>query len=281
MSVKKYKIRTGNFDKDNNIKIPIELDFNSVDQSEVVNRDFISIEVEKSINPILDYDKVRFTPIKMDGDLVKDLIIKMNFLSEDGSYMTPTYYSDLGFSDDDIRFKKNKFLNSFLKFSFYDSDVTTNQNLISITTIYSKVTLVDTVDLFDSSGDPITGGGLPLNANEFQVRHILNNPITQPQGFAEGFYIYHFRSDLEASNPTELYMRAEFNNAANGKTTKFIATDELLDINYLIGKLHIKYLLTRDATGYYYTLDTSYNDSTNITESGTGVILDLYEIRVE
>ena len=61
------------FNSDNNFKIPISLDFNSVDQTEIVNREFISIETEKSINPIIDYERVRFTPKLNNGGLVKDL----------------------------------------------------------------------------------------------------------------------------------------------------------------------------------------------------------------
>jgi hypothetical protein len=281
MSVNKYVVRLKDFENDNQIKIPLSLDFNSVDQAEVVNRDFISVEVEKAINPIIDYDKVRFSPTKMDGSLVNDLTFKLNFLNVSGVYPSITYYSDIGFSDDDIKFRKNKFKNSFLRLSFYDSDVPTNQNLVSQITIFSKLTITDINPLVDNLGNTLTGGGLPKNANEIPVKQILNNPITTPRGFAEGFYVYHFKSDLEVSNPSTLYMRAEFNNAANGKITKFIATDELLSINSVIKKLHTKYLLKRDATGYFYSLDNTYNDSTNITESGTGVTLNLFEIRAE
>jgi hypothetical protein len=277
MSVNKFKIRIGDFDKDNNLKIPLSLDFSSADQLEVVNKEFISVETEKAINPIIDYDKVRFTPIKANQvDLVKDLKINLNFLNSSGSYNNITHYSDIGFTDDDIKFKKNKFLNSFLKLSFYDSDAPTNQNLVSIVTIFSKVTQSDVKPL------SVVGGGLPNNANKFIVRYLLNNPVTTPEGFAEGFYLYHFKSDLETpDNGINLYMRAEFNNAATGKITKFITTNELLNINSLIKKLHTKYLLTRDTTGYFYSLDPSYNNATNITETGTGVTLDLFEIRVE
>ena len=109
----------------------------------------------------------------------------------------------------------------------------------------------------------------------------MNNPITTPEGFAEGFYVYHFKSDVTLEEGHELYMRAEFNNASTGKVTKMIMTNELLDINSVIKKLHVKYLLTRDATGFYYTIDPTYNNSTNITESSTRVTVNLYEIRVQ
>lgn len=311
MSVNKYTIRVRDFGDntigtnktdqqlinfDKYIKIPVSLDFNSVDQAEIVNRDFVSHEVEKSINPIIDYEKTRFTPTLMNGDLINKLTIKLNFLNSSGTYITPTYYSDMNFDDNDILFQKNRFKNSFLKLSFYDSDKPTNQNLVSIMTIFSRLAGEDLRPLVDGSGNILVGGGLPRNANEIPVRFILENPISTPEGFAEGFYIYHYKTNIDnttrtlvqntkSSIPTNekrgsLYMRAEFNNAATGKITNFITTSSLLDINDLIKKLHVKYLLKRNATGYYYSLSTNYNGADNITE-GTGVILDLYEIRVE
>ena len=280
MSVNKFKIRLVDFENTDKLKIPLSLDFNTVDQAEIVNRDFISVETEKAINPIVDYERVRFTPKLNNGNLVQDLIFKLNFLLDD-SYLSPTYYGNIGFTDDDIQFRKNRFLNSFLKLSFYDSDIPTNQNLVSYITIYSKITSLDIIEFTDEFGNVRVGSGLPVNANEFLVRFILNNPVTKPEGFAEGFYIYHYKSDVNSTTPTALYMRAEFNNASTGKSTKFITTNELLDINSVIKKLHVRYLLTRNATGYYYTIDNSYNNASNINETTTGLNVDLYEIRVE
>ena len=281
MSANKYQIRLGNFGSNDNIKIPLSLDFTSVDQAEVVNRDFVSVETEKAINPIIDYEKVRFLPTLTNGNLIKNITYSLNFLNENGSYPSLSHYSDIGFLDDDIKFRKNKFKNSFLRLSFYDSDIPTSQNLVSMITIFSRITVDDILPLTDSSGNPQNGGGLPKNANQILVRYKLDNPITTPQGFAEGFYLYHFKSDVAIGEDHELYMRAEFNNAATGKVTRLITTNELLDINSVIKKLHVKYLLSRDATGFFYTIDPTYNNAANIIESGSGVKVNLYEIRVD
>lgn len=269
----KFKLRLG----DNKfVKIPISLDINTIDQAEVVNREFVNIEVEKAINPIIDFEKARFTPILdtgKGGDIIpiKDLIININLLDENGNPSTNTTYSDAGFVDDDIKFKKNRFLNTFVRLNFYDSSATTNQNLVSQITIFSKITDND-----------ITSDGLPIPANQFPIRHILNNPIITPKGFAEGFYIYHFKNDVF---PKELYMRAEFNNGSTGISTKLMASNrDDLSINELIGKLHTRYLLTRNSTGYFYTIDKNYNigsgESTNVIENGNDVTINLYEIKV-
>ena len=107
----------------------------------------------------------------------------------------------------------------------------------------------------------------------------MNNPITNPEGFAEGFYLYHFKS---GTLPSELFMRGEFNNASTGVSTKLMATNNLnLPINELVTKLHVRYLLTRDSTGFYYEIDKNYNNNTNVTEIDSNVILNLYQIKVK
>jgi hypothetical protein len=146
MSVNKIQIRFDTINDNNYIKIPLSLKFNDIGQPDIIDEEFTKVEIEKSINPIIDYEKVRFSPIKHTEALnetnsptiMTDLIIKLNFLDENKVMNNNTTYSDIGFSDDDIKFNKNKFLKTFLRLSFYDSDITTNQNLISFMTIFSK-----------------------------------------------------------------------------------------------------------------------------------------------
>jgi len=132
----------------------------------------------------------------------------------------------------------------------------------------------------------VDSNGAVFKANKFPVRFIMNNPITKPLGFAEGFYLYHFKTELSKNSltPKYLYMRAEFNNAKDGESTRFITVNEKLPIGELISKLHVRYALTRTNTGYYYMLDTDYNNSTNIIETSGEktfkVNLNLYEIQV-
>jgi hypothetical protein len=284
----KIQIRIGD---DAMVKIPISLDFSTMDQSEVVNRDFVDIEVEKTINPIIDYEKVRFTP-KVDTVIdeeitsvdIKNLIYSIKMLDDNGAHVQNTTYSDIGFVDDDIKYSKSRFLNTFLRLNFYDNDVLTNQNLISQITIYSKITNAEINSTSDLEGNPLDGGGLPVHVDVLPVRFILNNPIIKPDGFAEGYYIYHFKSDMEIDLSKYLYMRAELNNASNGISTKLMASNRIdLTINELVDKLHTRYILIRTNTGYAYRLDTNYNlegGTNNITENIDDVTVNLYEIKV-
>lgn len=279
MSVNKYKIRL-NQGGPKLLKIPLELDFASMGQRDIVNREFVKEEVEESINPIVDYEKARFTPVLSNKTPVSDLIYKLNFLGPNGSILNGTTYGDIGFSDDDIKFQKNSFKKSFLRLSFYDFDKPTNQNLISFVTLFPKLKLSDLNPLV-KNGQPNTLGGLPKAANLIPVDFSLQNPVTNPKAYAEGFYLYYFKNRIKKNDaiPVNLYMRAEFNNAATGKTTRFITTSNKLPINELINKLHVRYLLNRDSTGYDYSIDTNYQNATNIIEGNTKLTVNLYEIQ--
>jgi len=279
MSVRKYKLNIGKGSGPKNIKIPLNLDYNSAGQSEAVNDNFVKDEVENSINPIIDYEQTKYKPKSSNGTLINDLRYNLIFLDEDKTLLEPkTFYSDIGFIDDDIKFRKNRFKKSFLSLNFYDSDKLTNQNLVSIITLFSKVYATDLVD--DSSP---SGGGIPKPANSIPIRFILDDPELKPKGNNEGFNIYHSKSGLLKNDaiPEELYMRAEYNNASTGKTNRFITTTETLPINKLVDKMHVRYLLTRGETGYYYSVDPNYNNAENIVENGSNLEVNLYEIKVQ
>lgn len=271
MSVNKIKLRIGD---SHQIKIPISLDFNTMDQSELVNRDFVTNAITESINPIVDYERVRFTPItstELDYTIIENLNITVNLLNDDGNLYDTTTYGDVGFTNDDITYGKNRFLQSFLSLNFYDSEIMTDQNLVSNMSVYSKITDAEMVD------------GLALPANSFPIRYYLNNPITNPKGFAEGFYIYYYKSEMVVDVlPIELYMRAVFNNAATGVSTNLMATNDLnLPINEMVKKLHTRYLLTRTSEGFFYELDETYNSTTNVVKDGTNVSINLFEVKVK
>lgn len=255
MDVNKLQFKISEVSDNGYIKIPLSLDFRGVDQQEILQKDFISIERKKAINPIIDYDKTRFIPKNLLGNVIENIKYKLNFLNN-GVINNNTKYSDLGFVDNDIKFRKNNFIKSFLRLNFYDSDSPVNQNLISSLTIYSRITK-DDIRTYDD------GIGQPSLANEFPVRFILNNPLTKPDGFSEGFYLYHFKSDVDINLPRELFMRASFQNSKTGLITQFMTSPIPQSINDINSKIYTKYILKRDIVGYYYEVDISYSDNIN------------------
>ena len=266
MSVNRYKIKidSSTATTATTINIPINMGFQIVDQANVINRDFVNKEVEKAINPILDYEKSRFTP-KVGGTLVKNIMYDVRFLSAT-SLASPTKYSEIGISDDDITFGKKRFENSFLTLSFYDTDIAMNNRLVSFTNIFPRLTVADLLD-----------NGLPKPAADIFLTFPLADPIKRPDEFAEGFYMYHYRDEVIPNVPKELFMRATFNNAAEGTSTNMMTGNAALPINDLVNNLYTKYILTRDSTGYFYEVDESY--STNVSSSGEDVTVILYQIQ--
>lgn len=279
MSVNKLKINIRDLNNQTYVKIPLDLEFNHFDQYEVLARDFISEEVNKSINPIIDYEKFRFTPINNNGADLETIKYQLNFLNNTNSYNPNSFFSDLGFNNDDIKFRKNNFTKSFLRLNFYDSDIATNQRLISFLTIYCRVTKNDIIN----SG---FGINLPLPVNSFKVNFKLNNPVKLPDGFSEGYYIYHYKDEVSFEVPKVLYMRAEFNNAKNGEVMPFMTTNLPQNISNLNNVIYTKYNLIRNETGFYYNLDNSYSSNVYYSSfTSNGVINDecvvnLYEMQV-
>lgn len=282
MSVNRYQIRFDQYGvgDSGSIEIPINMNYQLVDQDEIVRTDFVALEVIKNTNPIIDYEKTRFKPAVINNATILEsnyIKYKLNFLNSSGQYNPNTYYSDLGFIDPDIRFRKKNFTQSFLFLSFYDTDIPSTQRLISTITCYPKI---------DYSNYLLTGQVAPVNTlvTEFNLGNVMLNRNLNGQGFS----IYHYKDEVTLSLPKNLYMRASFNNAKDGKTTLFMSTNNTnLPIDYLIrttegttntNNVFTKYILKKTAVGYYYEIDTTY--SNNIQINTNDYVVNLYETTV-
>src|SRR3972149_10591891 len=116
------------------INIPIELGFQMVDQSEIIQRKFVDVEVENAINPILDYERVRFVPAitaitnnTLVVSKIRNIVYDVRFSGTTGFPSVPSSYADIGITNDDIRFGRNRFKRSFLRLNFYDNDKASDQ----------------------------------------------------------------------------------------------------------------------------------------------------------
>lgn len=265
------------------VNLPIEMTFQTVDQAETIERQFVDVEKENAINPIIDYEKTRF--IARDTNLnVPARSVVYNCYLWDSSNANPllhnyfnfpptnapTYYGNIGFLDDDLKFRKNNLTKSFLRLDFYDSPIVTDQNLVSVIIIQPDIRLSD-----------ILPNSNVLPAMNKAVSFPLENPLNNNENFGEGFFIYHYKDEVDIAAPKDLYMRASFNNAKTGKRTNMMTEPfdiaNPIQIDQLQGQLHTKYTLKRDNTGYYYELDTSQY---NVDLTGGTYIIRLYEILV-
>ena len=273
MTVNKFKIRlnaTG--DTAGVMNIPISLQSQPVAQAEIIEREFISKEIEKSINPIVDYEKTRFTPVE---DVNATTITQVDTVEYNVNILNPTgtgylnNWGDIGFTQDDIKFRRSKFLKSFITLRFYDSSDPMSQNLVMISTIFPFIRS----DFYTNATD-----GILKPVTSLPVRFLLSDPIKSPAGFAEGYYTYYYKHLIESGQaPTDLYMRASFSNAANGKTTNMMFANTQQQINTLIPKVFCKYKFSRLGDGYYYDVD----DITGIITTSAGkTTINMYEIDV-
>ena len=269
------------------INIPITLESQEIGQAELIQTKFVDVQVENAINPIIDYDKVRFIPIDTNN---KDLITISYNLNLTGS----TDYKAIGFDDNDIKYEKSAFTESFLDLAFFDSDNPMTQRLIGFTTIFSKLNDNDFLGTepqqIQTYGSVIGIPGQPVPAHDVKLHFTVKNPILKPMGFSEGYYLYDYRDELQIGESKYLYMRASFKNAKTGKSTNLMVKNTALPVDSLIHELYTRYLLKRDITGYYYQIDNTYQGNldangnvvtgqNNVTITGNNAVINLYQIQ--
>jgi hypothetical protein len=257
MFVNRYQINLSTLETgatETTINIPINLDFQIVDQAELIQRVFVDVEVEKSINPILDYEKVRFLPLDLSGAHMDRLIYEVDLFGA-------TNYGAIGFTDDDIRYEKNSFKETFLNLSFYDTDNPLNQRLITNITLFSELKPSDLYPINSPIGIP----GQPKPAAQIPLIFVVENPILFPKGVSEGYHLYDYKDELGIGDFKYLYMRASFKNAKTGSTTNLMVMNTGTTIDNLVHLLYTRYKLIRNTTGYYYEIDNTYQGLSGIT----------------
>jgi hypothetical protein len=240
--------------------LPFSLDFIPVDNSDLVQKEFVEKETKKSINPIVNYEKSRFTPYNQySQQVIKEIKIK---LWKDPT--TPLTYSDLGMTNSDVSFRRNRFLNTFLRLSFYDSEEVTKSNFLFSVTYFTQLG-DDQKDITGCSpADPLCptpnyNYGKPLDVSSMPVSYLLSNPIILPKKMAEGYYLYWLNKYIE-DGPKNIYMKASLNNAVDGKTINYFSISTLTppQLNpQFFNNLNVKYTIFKDQTDgiFKYNID--------------------------
>lgn len=275
------------------LMVPLTLDSQHVDQYDIIKTKFIDVEVENSINPIVDWEQGRFTPVKDFtnplGNLVDSITYSLYLLDANKNFQSATY-GDAGFSDIDIKNRKNGFKKSFLRLSFFDSDNVGKQKPIAFLIIYPRVdnkffakTNLPTKSFFTPPGS--TPWGTMNSVNQINLEFTVGDSIKDKNKDGEGFFLYYYKDEVSATLPKEMFMRASFSNAKTGKITTLMSTNNnTLIVDQLNSStnntknknnIHTKYVLTKHNTGYYYKIDTNY--SSNVTILGNIYEVNLYE----
>jgi hypothetical protein len=265
------------------INLPLGTNFQLVDQDEIVQTKFVDAEINKAINVILDYDRIKFKPALINNQsvtIIDNITYNVHFLNSNNQFNPYSYFGDIGFDNFDVKFRKKAFTKSFLRLSFYDTDVPTNQRLISFITLFPKINQTD----YSTGGSSPWGTITPVN--NLKIQFNLGNNLVDRALTGEGFFLYHFKDEVTPDLPKELYMRAEFNNAKNGKTTGLMSTSSTTNtIDNLVvttqgssstNNLFMKYILNNINDQYFYEIDTTY--STNVQVISNDYVVDLYQI---
>lgn len=274
MSVDRIKINLTTLKSgatENYINVPLSMKYQLVDTGELIEREFVNIETERAINPILDYDRVRFTPTEPNGDIINNIVYNTSHLLPDGTYTNN--YGGIGFVYDDVKFRKNSFFKSFLRLSLYDSDDVMSQNFVGFMTLFSKLRRTD----LESVSSQTLILGMPKPINEIFTTFVVENPLLNKQSNAEGYYLYYYKDSLNIGETKTLYMKASFMNAKTGLQKNMMKTNSIPpNLTQLVQEQHIKLFITRTTTGYYYSFDETQS---NITRSNNQIIVNLYEIK--
>lgn len=254
------------------VNIPVNIQYQIVDNSELIESLFVNTEEQKAVNPTLDYDKARFIPIYDINTAVDTITYSLSFLNQNGTMVQPTYYSDIGFNDADIKYRKNYFTNSYLQLSFYDSDNPMTQNLVTQIDVYNHLSRSD----FYSTTTATQIAGQPKPANNIPVKLVILNPLTNMGGYFEGYHLYAYKDEFSINRPPiSLYMKASYVNAKTGKSLNLMTENIAYSIDQLIYKQYTKYNLFRTTTGFYYSVDTTYSNNVSYTNSSNPNLRDL------
>jgi len=264
MFVDKIKILLGSLGSGTTINIPLKTNFFPVDNAELIEDKFVKDEVEKSINPIVDYKKIIFKPARINSggewEIIDKFKINLNFYTPEtiannspqhrGAGAQPGVYKDLNFLFDDVFCRTNRFVNSFIRFSLFDNPNSGQNELLSFAEIYTQVGIEQENEF-----------GFIKPIDECPISFVLGDPVTQPEEVHEGFHIYWFK-DLVDNAPNqeyELYGVMEFNNSLNGRTYQLspykITNPDNITLDNIEGEsgiLYLKIILKNDNGVYKY-----------------------------
>ena len=284
MIVDRRKILIGNIGSGTTIDISLKTNFFPVDNAELIEDKFVKDEIERAINPIVDYKKVIFKPADNNWNIINKFKINLNFYTpvsinlgspqHRGIGAEPGVYEDIKFTFDDIFCRTNRFINSFIRFSIFDTPNSGQNELLTFSDIFTQV-----------GTEQENQFGFTLPINQCPITFILGDPVTQPEEIHEGFHIYWFK-DLVDNAPNqeyEVYGVLQFNNALNGRIYELAASKQFdpnnLTISNLEGKggiLYLKIILKNDNGVYKYrftpnTKQLQVPSGVNLNPSGGGI----------
>lgn len=125
----------------------------------------------------------------------------------------------LGFTEDDVKYSKNKIKKSFIRCTYYPSKDMLKKEALAYATVF--------MDMGELYNKYIKISGRKLNVfdagrldKDLRISSVFKiNHNRQNQKSSEGFYLYFYPNEIDVeSQQKTIYMKVEFNHAGVGKT---------------------------------------------------------------
>ena len=152
----------------------------------------------------------------------------------------------LGFTNDDIKYQRNRVKQSFARLLYYDTDDIINKTLLTYSTsfidsgkLYSKFSLMrnnkDFISYPNGRSSLVDENATRFSFTCFEPFKVdekyrdlrlssgvvLRNKMDDTAS-SDGFYLYMFKTDAPSTTPKDLFLKVEFNNAGYGKTLSMV-----------------------------------------------------------
>lgn len=156
----------------------------------------------------------------------------------------------LGFTNGDVKYRKNRLKKSFLRLSFYDSDNPSSQNLLGYYTVFYNINDASAkllkhyeddnsneyFSLQEKNGkyEKVEANGIRVNtepliknpSNDLEDLRLSSQFVVSDKyttdSTSEGFYLYLWKDGNKGVIPETLYMKVEFNHAGYGRNIPFM-----------------------------------------------------------
>lgn len=226
------------------ISIPFGLNFFPVDNTELQKTEFVDKEVENAINPIVDHEHYTFFPVSS-GTIISDIYqINYNLVDLNGS---PLSIDIMGYSDDDIKYRRNPFNLTYLRLSFFDTNDSKTQYLVARETIH-----IHSNNNWYLNNNLIPQSTIPLS-------FVVNDEKLFGGNNGEGYKFYWLKENL----PKTLYLKISLMNAKTGKVINLFHDDTpnsmITNIDVIQGKKdYIECTFFEDPNRiqqYYYSIN--------------------------
>lgn len=239
------------------INIPIgEIQsFIPIGNDDLIQNQLLKEKESELINEnIIDLEKINYVP---NNSFSK---IEIEVYNNSGTNLT---YEDLGYTNDDIKFQRNRFKNSFLLFDFFDSFTPTNQKRLLQISVYNQITSKQ----LDGNGDLLDVSVMPLTFD-------ITNPKKRIGGNYEGYNLFWYKNPPYVTLPKSIYAYISYYNAVDGSIVPLISYPNALELSDYLQYNWIRYILNSNGNNYTYTIDF-YNRDLSIN-SGK-LIFNLYQ----